>query len=63
MACKKAITRKWDNADPPTLGQWTQIVEEIYLMEKLTHIVRLQETQMEKKWEKWTLSQRTEMTL
>ena len=35
--CKKTITQKWGWADLPTLDQWTQIVEEIYLMEKLKH--------------------------
>ncbi|KAF7670044.1 hypothetical protein LDENG_00079530, partial [Lucifuga dentata] len=53
VACKKAITKKWNKADPPNLDQWLQIVEEIYWMEKLTHIMRLQKTQMEEKWKKW----------
>lgn len=38
-------------AEPPTL-RW----------EKLIHTVRQQEDQMEKKWAKWTLSQRKEAT-
>ena len=29
-------------------------VEEIFLMEKLTHKLRMQETQFEDKWRKWT---------
>ena len=39
VARKKASTWKWGKAEPPTLDQWTHIVQEIYLMEKLTHIV------------------------
>ena len=36
VAGKKSITRKWNQADPPTLDQWVQSVKEIYTMEKLT---------------------------
>ena len=55
IASKKAITRKWGRLEPPTHEQWIGVIEEIYIMEKLTHRLRLQETQMEDKWEKWTL--------
>uniref|UniRef100_A0A3Q3ASL9 Reverse transcriptase domain-containing protein n=1 Tax=Kryptolebias marmoratus TaxID=37003 RepID=A0A3Q3ASL9_KRYMA len=54
IASKKAITRKWGKADPPCQEQWTGIIEEIYIMEKLTYRLRLQQTQMEEKWMKWT---------
>lgn len=54
VAGKKAITRNWGKETPPTKGQWITIVEEIFLMEKLTHILRLQEAQLDIKWEKWT---------
>ncbi len=55
IASKKAITRKWGKEDPPSQDQWIGIVEEIYTMEKLTHRLKLQQTQLEEKWEKWTL--------
>ena len=55
MAGKKAITRNWGKETPPTKDQWITIVEEIFLMEKLTHILKLQEAQLDQKWEKWTL--------
>ena len=54
IAGKKAITRKWGRADLPTQENWMEIIEEIYVMEKLTHRLRLQETQLEDKWLKWT---------
>lgn len=41
--------------DPPTQNQWLAIVEEIYIMEKMTFRIRLQEEQGEQKWTKWTL--------
>ncbi len=55
IASKKAIMRKWGKEDPPSQDQWIGIVEEIYTMEKLTHRLKLQQTQLEEKWEKWTL--------
>jgi len=41
--------------EPPTVEQWMEIVEEIHLMEKMTYRLRLQETQYEEKWEKWSM--------
>ena len=55
VAAKKSITRKWGKVNPPTQEQWLETVEEIFIMEKMTHRLRLQETQMDDKWEKWTL--------
>lgn len=53
-ACKKAITRKWYTPDPPTQDNWLKILNEIYVMEQLTHRIRTQEDQCREKWEKWT---------
>ena len=55
MAGKKAITRNWCKVDPPNQDQWMAIVEEIYIMEKMRFRMRLQEVQVEQKWEKWTI--------
>lgn len=49
IAGKKATTRKWGKVDSPTQSKWIQIVDEILIMEKLTHHLRLQEAQLEKK--------------
>lgn len=53
-ASKKTITRFWYKMEPPTVDQWLSTVEDIFVMEKLTHRLRLQEMQFCDKWEKWT---------
>ena len=55
IASKKAITRKWGKVEPPCKEEWIGIVEEIYVMERLTHRLRLQQAQLEEKWEKWII--------
>lgn len=52
-ASKKTITRAWYKADPPTKEQWLGVVQEIFDMERFTHILRVQEGTFESKWEKW----------
>ncbi len=39
VAAKKAVTRKQHKEDPPSLRLWLEIVDEIYDMERLTHIL------------------------
>ena len=53
-ASKKAITRLWCNSNPPTCEQWLCIVEELYVMERFTHRLRIQEELFLEKWVKWT---------
>lgn len=55
ISAKKCITRKWGQTVVPSKEQWMATIEQIYTMEKLTHRLRLQEPQMDKKWKKWTL--------
>lgn len=43
---KKAITRKWYKIERPTQEQWFDVVEEIFLMEKLTYVLRIQEFEL-----------------
>ena len=50
---KKAITRMWGQVETPNYEQWTTIVEEIYVMERLTHKLRLKEKLMDRRWGKW----------
>lgn len=50
----------WYRVDPPTEEQWMCTVDEIFVMEKITHKLRLQETQFEDKCEKWTEYRRRE---
>ena len=54
-AAKKAITRKWLQADPPTLSNWLEIVEEIHVLEKLTFLLRLRRDLYITRWSKWSL--------
>lgn len=52
-ASKKAVTRLWCRQDPPTKAKWLDIVKEIYIMERLTFILRLQLDTFVDLWEKW----------
>lgn len=52
-ASKKAITRKWQQKDPPTMTQWIDIVKEIHHMERMTFALRTQEERGQEYWEKW----------
>ena len=58
IAAKKGITRKWLKVDPPTVNSWLAIIQEICDMERLTHSLRLQQPQFNKKWTKWMEYQR-----
>ena len=63
VACKKAITRKWYRTDPPTQEDWMKIMDEIHIMEQMTHKIRTQEDQCCLKWEKWTEYIKTTITM
>ncbi len=39
---KKNITRKWLKVDPPTSEEWIDIVHKIYIVEKLSFSLRVQ---------------------
>lgn len=52
-AAKKAITKRWLLPDPPSVEQWSDIVSEIYQMERLTFSLRLQMRTFLKLWSKW----------
>lgn len=45
IAAKKSITLSWLKVDPPTYKTWIDIVKKIYIMEKITFKLRLQEAQ------------------
>ena len=55
VAGKKAITKKWLDDAPPSVGEWTAIVQNICEMEKLTFSVRLCIDKYYKYWSKWLL--------
>lgn len=52
-AAKKAITRRWLLPDPPSTEHWTDIVNDIYQMEKMTFSLRLQMNTFLRLWSKW----------
>ena len=52
-AGKKTITRHWLHPDSPTIEEWIDIVNEIYIMEKITFSLRLQMDKITKSWSKW----------
>lgn len=54
-SCRKAITKRRYEAEPPTHDEWLKIVNEIHDMDQLTHRLRTQEEQCREKWEKWTM--------
>ena len=53
VTSKKAITRNWYRAEPPTTNQWIEIIKEVYIMERMTHRLRMKENIFLIKWEKW----------
>ena len=54
-AAKKAITRKWLQADPPTIDNWLEIIKEIHEMERLTLLLRLEYDLYIARWTKWNI--------
>ena len=52
---KKNITRHWLHPDPPTLEEWADTINDIYVMEKITFSLNLQMDKFTKIWENWTL--------
>lgn len=53
-ASKKAVTRKWLNEEPPTVSEWTDIIHELYVMERLTFSLTLI-------GERWTVLEKMEI--
>ncbi len=43
IASKKTLTRKWLITEAPEVEDWTDVIHDIYEMEKLTFSVRLEQ--------------------
>ena len=43
----------WGQVETPKYEQWTTIVEEMCVLERLTHKLRLKEKLMDRRWGKW----------
>lgn len=54
LASTKAITRKWLVKDSPTIEDWIRVVKDIFTMEKLTFILRLEQEKFKSYWKGWT---------
>lgn len=44
LASKKTITRKWLRTEAPTIAEWIDIVQNIYILEKLSFLLKDKET-------------------
>lgn len=53
-AARKAITRFWLKSNIPDQQQWTNIIQNIFIMEKLTYTIRLRESLFKEKLRKWS---------
>ena len=53
-ASKKSVTRKWLRIEPPTIEEWTGIIYEIYIMEKISFSLKVDKEKFYKIWTKWT---------
>lgn len=53
-AARKAITRFWLKSNIPDQQQWTNIIQNIFIMEKLTYTIRLRESSFKEKLRKWS---------
>ena len=54
VASKKAISRRWLKQDSPTIGEWLDVVHDIYKMEKLSYSLKIQTDKFSRIWSKWT---------
>uniref|UniRef100_A0AAR2K0V3 Reverse transcriptase domain-containing protein n=1 Tax=Pygocentrus nattereri TaxID=42514 RepID=A0AAR2K0V3_PYGNA len=51
VAALKCITIKWMQLEPPTYNAWVQKVGELYQMEKITYLLRLQRHVFSLRWD------------
>lgn len=52
-AARKAITKKWLKPHTPTIKEWYDIIYEIFVMERITFSLRLQNRKFEEIWKRW----------
>ena len=53
VAARKAITKKGLKPNSPSIDDWYDIIYEIFVMERITVSMRLQELTFKDIWEKW----------
>ena len=42
VASKKSVSRKWLKIEPPTIDEWIEVVYEIYVMEKISFSLKVE---------------------
>ena len=52
-ACRKVLTRHWLLPEAPTINEWIDLVNDIYVMEQITFSLRLQKEKFIKYWANW----------
>lgn len=52
-ASKKVITRKWLKPEPPTVKEWTDIIHNIYVMERHYFALKTKMDDVFSIWSKW----------
>lgn len=50
LVAKKMITVNWRDVKPPTIGQWTQRLKNVYLMERMTASLQLKMDTFDRRW-------------
>ena len=53
IASKKAITRKWLKTEVPTVTDWVDVIYDIYVMERMTFSLRLEQDKFKRIWKNW----------
>ena len=54
-ASRKAITRRWLKPGKPTMEEWIDIIYDMFMMERITFALRLQQGTFLKRWERWIM--------
>lgn len=55
LAARKAITRKWLKPDVPSIDEWYDIIYDVYVMERITFSMRLQQSKFNDIWKQWKM--------
>ena len=50
LVAKKMITVNWRDVKPPTIGQWTQRLKNVYMMERMTASLQLTMNTFMQRW-------------
>ena len=55
LAARKAITRKWLKPDVPSIDEWYDIIYDVFVMERITFSMRLQQSKFNDIWKQWKM--------